>query len=182
MNTKPVLEIHEWKKEFEKLPLEDYILTFDDGLYSQYQALDFLKTLSTIKIFFISTDIIRPRYQEPNTEIIHCADAHKKAFSDNKEDYMSWKEIQEISQIPGFEIGGHSHYHHKYSLGGLKDLYAKLVDDTERMLKNFKNNNIEINSFCFPYNEDYQSIYRMIITKEGIGNLFGYERIPIESI
>jgi hypothetical protein len=177
---KPILEIHEWKKEFESLPLEDYILTFDDGLYSQYKAKDFLKTLNTEKIFFVSTDIIRPKYQDPNDEITPCAEAHKKAFSDNKEDYMSWNEIKEINLL--FEVGGHSHYHHKYSLSPLKDLYASLVEDTERMFRNFKDNNIEITKFCFPYNEDYDSIYRVLLAREGIDHLYGNERIPIESL
>ena len=34
---KPVLMLHEFKEEFLDLPLENYILTFDDGLYTQYK-------------------------------------------------------------------------------------------------------------------------------------------------
>ena len=33
---KPILMIHEFKEDFLNLNLEDYILTFDDGLYTQY--------------------------------------------------------------------------------------------------------------------------------------------------
>ena len=33
---KPVLMIHSIRPEYFELPLENYILTFDDGLYSQY--------------------------------------------------------------------------------------------------------------------------------------------------
>jgi peptidoglycan/xylan/chitin deacetylase (PgdA/CDA1 family) len=180
---KSILEIHEWKPEFENLPLENYILTFDDGLYSQYKAKDFLASLNTPKIFFISTDIIRPKYQEPSDEIIFCATAHKKAFSENnKENYMNWSEIEELSQLNNFEIGGHSHYHRLYSYSPLKDLYANLIDDTERMLNNFRNNKIKITKFCFPYNENYNSLYNGILIKQELLDFYGKERIPIEKL
>ena len=177
---KPILEIHEWKPEFERLPLEDYILTFDDGLYSQYLAKDFLKTLDTPKIFFISTNIIR-NDELPNKEIIHCADAHEKAFRGTFEDYMSWCEIKELKDL-GFEIGGHSHFHKKYEISPLKELYQNLILDTEIMLENFEQQNIQIQKFCFPYNNDYNALYRGIIINKGIYDFFGNERIPIEEI
>jgi len=176
---KPILEIHEWKPEFERLPLEDYILTFDDGLYSQYQAKDFLKTLDTPKIFFISTNILRTD-EHPNREIIHCADAHKKAFNGIFEDYMSWSEIKELKEL-GFEIGGHSHFHKKYEISPLKELYQNLILDIEIMLENFEQQKIQIKKFCFPYNETYDSLYRTIISKNGLEG-YGPERIPIEEI
>ena len=40
---KPVLMIHEFKKEFLDLPLKDYILTFDDGLYTVYKFFNKIK-------------------------------------------------------------------------------------------------------------------------------------------
>ena len=179
---KPLLEIHEWKSEFQNLPLEDYILSFDDGLVSQYHALPFLKTLNTPKIFFISTDITRPEHQEASYEIIHCANAHEKAFQGDKENYMSWKEIQEIYNTDNCIIGGHSHYHHRYGYTPLKNLYTNLIDDTEKMIKEFNNQNIKIKDFCFPYNIDYNALYRGILIKEGIEDFYGSERIPIEGL
>jgi peptidoglycan/xylan/chitin deacetylase (PgdA/CDA1 family) len=180
MSFKPILEIHEWKPEFESLPLEDYILTFDDGLYSQYQARDFLKTLNTPKIFFISTNIIREENERPNLEIIHCKNAHIKAFKGNFEDYMNWWEIWTLQDM-GFEIGGHSHFHKRYNISPLKELYQNLILDTEIMMENFEQKNIKINKFCFPYNETYNSLYRTIISKNGLES-FGPERMPIEKL
>jgi hypothetical protein len=179
---KPILEIHEWRKEFESLPLEDYILTFDDGLYSQFRARHFLKELNTEKIFFISSDIIRPKYQDPSKDVISCFEAHKKAFNNppNKEDYMSWGEVKQMAGM--FEVGGHSHYHRMYSKVSLKDFYANLIADTERMFRNFKDNGIEITKFCFPYNETYDGIYRVFLAREGIEDFYGGDRIPIEKL
>jgi hypothetical protein len=177
---KPILEIHEWKKEFESLPLEDYILTFDDGLYSQYQAKDFLRTVHTKKIFFISTNIIRDDNTPPNKEIVHCADAHKKAFKGNFEDYMNWWEIWTLQDV-GFEVGGHSHFHKEYEISPLKELYDSLITDTNIMLQMFKQKNIQISKFCFPYNKDYDRLYASIIKNQGF-KCFGNERIPIETL
>ena len=56
--TKPVLMIHEFSEFMLSLPLEDYILTFDDGLYTQYIHFDKIRELNTDKIFFISTGIV----------------------------------------------------------------------------------------------------------------------------
>jgi hypothetical protein len=55
---KPILMIHEIRDWMFDLPLHNYVLTFDDGLYSQYYFLDKFKTIDTEKIFFISTGIL----------------------------------------------------------------------------------------------------------------------------
>ena len=78
---KPILMIHEFKEEFFDLPLEEYILTFDDGLYTQYVFLEELKNIKTKKYFFISSDIVCPENIEQNDEYITCNEAHKKAFN-----------------------------------------------------------------------------------------------------
>ena len=55
---KPVLMIHEITEKLFDLNLEDYTLTFDDGLYSQYYHYDKFKSINTDKIFFISSNIL----------------------------------------------------------------------------------------------------------------------------
>ena len=49
--------IHEFKEEFLNLPLENYTLTFDDGLYTQYKFFNEIKKIKTNKFFFISSNI-----------------------------------------------------------------------------------------------------------------------------
>jgi hypothetical protein len=176
---KPILEIHEFKEEFKSLPLEDYILAFDDGLYSQYQARDFLKDIRTQKILFVSTNIYRVD-EQPNKNKTNCAIAHQKAFSGIFEDYMSTTEIKEMREY-GFEIQGHSHFHKKYQISPLKDLYQNLILDTDIMLETFEQLNIKIDKFCFPYNETYNHLYTSVIKKRGL-ECYGNERIAIEDL
>ena len=52
---KPVLMIHEVDESIFNKPLEDFVLTFDDGLYSQYKFIEAIDAIDTDKIFFIST-------------------------------------------------------------------------------------------------------------------------------
>ena len=67
---KPILMIHEFKDTFLNLPLEDYILTFDDGLYTQYKFFNEIKKIKTEKYFFISSGIICPEYENQDDEYI----------------------------------------------------------------------------------------------------------------
>lgn len=186
MKDKKVIEIHEVNldiiKKIIKLDLKNCILTFDDGLQSQWEFIDDLVALDVPKIFFISTGIVCDRIEKQSKEFIHCADAHKKAFQGNKENYMTWSQIKTISKLPNCYIGGHSHNHKAYSVSPLKDLYKQLTEDTKEMLKEFKKKNLKIKSFCFPYNESYDDIYKILLSKEGIADFYGNERIKIEDI
>jgi len=187
---KPVLMIHEWKSEFENIPLEileKFILTLDDGLYSQYLALDYLSYINTPKIFFISTDIVRPENITPSSEIIHCADAHEKAFKGNFEDFMSWDEILEIYNRVYHNdricyIGGHSKKHLKYPIQPLQELYNNLKKDTEEMIEAFSKHGIRIDKFCYPYNESYDKIYNLILKSNSIKDIYGKDRLSIEKL
>jgi len=51
MTNKKVLMIHEVTENLFNLPLENYILTFDDGLYSQYYHFKHFESIDTEKIF-----------------------------------------------------------------------------------------------------------------------------------
>jgi hypothetical protein len=172
--------IHEWKDEYKTLPLYDYILSFDDGLYSQYQALEYLKTIDTPKYFFISTGIVRDTETPPNDKFITCRDAHKKAFDGNYEDYMSWDEIKEIQRTKNCFIGGHGHNHIQ-----LKNI--KLRKKLELMSKElvmfdvFKEHDIDIDKFCFPYNYK-DDIYMGFLKQKGIKEFYFYERFNIDTL
>lgn len=179
---KPVLMIHEVNESMFSLPLEDYILTFDDGLYSQFYYFDQFKSIPTQKIYFISSNITCDSTQ--SLEFPTCSEAHKKAFAGNKEDYMTVDQIKELMQDPLVSIGAHSHSHTRLCH------YSKIIEkmthikqDTELMLAWFKDNlNLVPNKFCFPYNEDFDGIYRGLLKKYGFIDFYGSERIAIESL
>lgn len=174
--------IHEIQPWMLRSELENYVLTFDDGLYSQYYYLDFFKKLKTTKIFFISTDIICPENQKQNENFPPCAIAHEDFFKNgNATNYMKWSQIHEILNTPECFIGGHSHAHHKNQNLGLKDLYETLKEDSQKMIDIFSHENINIEYFCFPYNKEH-ALYKEILKKHQIKYFYGDERISIESL
>lgn len=175
---KPILMIHEFKEDFLDLPLEDYTLTFDDGLYTQYLFFDELKKIKTKKYFFISSGIICPENGEQDNRYITCFDAHKKAFKDDFTNYMKWSQIREINNNDDCIIGCHSHFHQIKTA----DCVECIIRDNHLMVFNFiKNMDFIPRDFCFPYNYE-TPVYKEILYRKGFNNFFGKERIDINEI
>lgn len=179
---KDTLMIHECRPSFLNLPLENYILTFDDGLYSQFIFYQEIKQLKTKKIFFISTDIICQGHQ--SQEFPTCGEAHLKAFSGNKEDYMNLEQIKILTEDPWVTIGAHSHSHTRLSnFNSLAEKAKHIKEDTETMLLWFEENlGFKPTSFCFPYNENLDGLYSGLLRKYGFTEFYGSERTPIETL
>jgi len=179
---KPVLMIHKVSNEIFNLPLEEYTLTFDDGLYSQYSYLDKFLKLKTDKIFFISTGIICTGSQSLDYPESHIA--HSKAFSGNFEDFMTLDQIKEISSSDRCYIGAHSHSHTRLNqFKRTVDKLAHIKKDTELVLEWFwKNLGYVPNSFCYPYNDDLDKLYTAILKKYGFKYFYGNERISVEKL
>jgi len=166
--------IHEITEDVLKKNLSAFdIITFDDGLYSQYMNLEHFLKLPQPKYFFISTNIVCSANQ--SNEVIYCGDAHKKAFNGNFENYMTWEQIKEIYNTHNCFIGGHSHNHTK--INSLKEN----IRDTDTMINEFKKHNIIINSYCYPYNYE-NSLRTMSVKKHKINNFFGKNRVAIEKL
>tara|TARA_B100002019_G_scaffold282217_1_gene287208 strand:- start:2051 stop:2572 length:522 start_codon:yes stop_codon:yes gene_type:complete len=169
---KPVLMIHEVSDWMFTLPLHDYILTFDDGLYTQYLHFDKIKNIDTDKIFFISTGIVALPETKQSDVFIHCHEAHDKLFeSGDLSHYMNWSQIQDIGNQPKCEIGAHSHMH-------IRHTGFNTVEDTKLMMKCFKDNNIKPTSFCYPYNDE-NPIYKSLLKQYGFNKFYGTDRIDI---
>jgi hypothetical protein len=177
---KPVLMIHEVREWMFDLPLEDYIITFDDGLYSQYYYRDKFLSIDTPKIYFISSGIVCDDRQ--STDFPSCEVAHEKAFNGNYEDYMTINQIEELMADPNVTIGGHSHSH--TNLNQIPDLFSRIShieSDTKQMINWFKDTlNFVPSAFCFPYNNDLDNMYKGLLKKYGFTEYYGNERIPIE--
>lgn len=171
---KQILMIHEITEDLFRIDLEKYILTFDDGLYSQYLYFDsHIKHLDTEKIFFISTGIIGGQHQ--NISSISSITAHQKAFLGNTEDFMTLEQIQYLANQPQVIIGGHSHSHIRLNqFTDKKSMIDHIKQDTEIMLEWFKvNMNYRPEHFCFPYNEDPYNLYRAVLKRYGFRYYFG---------
>ena len=177
-----ILMIHECDDRFLELDLSNYLLTFDDGLYTQYNFYKKIKHLPNKKIFFISTNIICNGTQ--STEYISCRDAHQKAFDGNNENYMTIDQIRTLMKDPLVEIGGHSHSHTRLkNFNSLLEKVEYIKQDTSTMLEWFLENlNLVPKSFCFPYNDSLDGFYKGLVEREGITTFYGKERIPIETL
>lgn len=171
-------EVHEWMLD---LDLSEYdLLTFDDGLYSQYfYYKEFLKH-NIPMIFFISTNIISNNTQ--NLDFPSCSVAHQRFFeSSDTSNYMNWNQILELHNTPNCKIGGHSHQHIKYKDVKIKKLYDLLLEDCNEMMNIFKHYNIEITDYCYPYNIKVP-LRDGILKNLKIENFYGKERIAIETL
>jgi len=176
---KPVLTIHEFHEDFLQLPLDQYTLTFDDGLYSQYKYISELSLINTQKIFFISTGIVCDA--EQSEDEIKCEQAHEKFFNTGDcSNYMTWDQIKHIHEMTDCEIGGHSHNHnprwrhHQHTI-------KEIVEDTKQMMSVFDHHGIHPVSFCFPYNNE-SKMYEQVLRTKGFTNFYGESRIDIHDI
>ena len=174
--------IHEIEEEIFTLPLDEYTLTFDDGLYSQYYYRDYIQKYDTEKIFFISSGIVCTGKQ--SREFLNCIDAHKQAFNGDMSQYMTIEQIKELLHSDQCTIGAHSHSHKRLSLfSTLVEKVNHIEEDTETMLEWFqKNLNYTPTKFCFPYNEDMDGLYKALLKKYGFTEFHGHERIPVEKL
>ena len=149
------------------------IITFDDGLYSQYYYHKHFLKYNVPLYFFISTNIVCTDINNQNLNIT-SSDAHKLYFEHNdKSSYMTLSQIKELYNTTNCFIGGHSHTHRRLSLLNLKNQTKEIQKECEEMMKFFKKHDIIIDSFAYPYNEElFQYKYYL---KE-IKHFFGKER------
>jgi len=109
--------IHDLRKEYFDLPLGDYRLTFDDGLFSQYYYHPLLRRHSAPLTFFITTSLIRdaparPRFSGRFLEPMDTRVYSYRAFIEkNREGFMTLDEVRFLADQPNLRLGAHSHFH-----------------------------------------------------------------------
>jgi len=175
------LVIHEMREEFFDYPLENYILTFDDALYSQYYYLPLINKISTKKIFFVCVGLIgggdrRDQFSGDHKLFPSCYDAMRKwRESNNNYDYMNVEELKCIED----EIGAHG-YSHLNDYG--TELYTQvynLQNDNQKMFEWFdKNLGIRPTKFAFPHYIEPK--FGRLIQKRHFDEVFVDERTTIE--
>lgn len=172
-------EVDDWMLDID---LSEYdILTFDDGLFSQYKHYKHFMSFGKPMYFFISTDIVCPADVEQDESVVPCAQAHERYREGDTTPYMTWKQIKTL-QYKGCVIGGHGHTHIRVkNKSSIQKTYWKIKGECRQMLEIFSQHNINIDSFCFPYNQDVFG-YRPTLKGYGVNTFFGDERIRIEDM
>ena len=109
--------IHDIRKEYFDLNLDQYRLTFDDGLFSQYYYYPLYKNHPEMVTFFISTSFIQPgqsrsMYAGEYIPYLKPKKYMYRSFIERQFDhFMTVEEIQELSAKANVQIGVHSHWH-----------------------------------------------------------------------
>lgn len=174
--------IHAMTEAMFALPLHEYTLTFDDGLYSQWKYIDRLIDIDTDKIFFISTKFI---CTDDQTDCcVPSSVAHQKARQGIFEDFLTAEQIAIINQSPRCYIGGHGHAHVRLNdLTRFVDKIRVAEQDLTTMCDAMQKLVGYIpTSFCFPYNYDINGMYQALLRRKGITKWYGHERTPIETL
>ena len=165
---RPILMIHDFKKEYLDLPLEDYILTFDDGLRSPLRYWGEINALDTDKIFFIPTGAVDGGSIEGKDPDV----------------FMNLEELKFLDRHGDVTLGGHSHNHARLEgMSGLPEHVDYIRGDTITMCQWFRRNlGYFPTYFCFPYNYE-TDVYRAILKYEfKIPFIYGQNRIDIEEL
>jgi peptidoglycan/xylan/chitin deacetylase (PgdA/CDA1 family) len=159
MISKRSLMIHNITEDMFALPLEDYVLTFDDGTEDHYTYYQKFKSVNTLKKYFIIAERI------------------------GTDGYLTLEQVKEMMQDPQVSIGGHSYSHTPLGKFKLIDVHYHIISDTEKMIEWFKTNlGFTPEDFCFPYNYDPHGLYKEILKRYGIVSCYGDERIPVETL
>ena len=176
--------IHEVTEDILKLDLSKYILTFDDGLYSQFFYWNLLKDIPTTKIFFIPSgairldETIRPQFSGDHIESPTCVEAMAKWFDDGDlEDYMTLGELKKMKE-DGAILGAHGHMHREnYDMSCFMNRLEELRVDSKDMARWFQDNLGEMpKHYCFPFNKEYKTHRTIVYIEAKITEFFGKER------
>ena len=114
MNT---LMIHDVGKEYFDLNLDQYLLTFDDGLFSQYYYYPVLGDNKSKRLYFITTSFIKPGKIRNMFNGQHIPRLKSKTYmyatliKGEYDHFMTVEELQALSSFKNVIIGAHSHFH-----------------------------------------------------------------------
>lgn len=189
---KKTLLIHEITEEILKLPLQDYILTFDDGLYSQYYYWPEIEKIKTKKYFFISglyvSTSLLPRRNinhflpKPDNLFMDCYEARRRFNKSNGICNSQYMSICEILNIKGDDvvIGGHGYAHIRDYPTNIINKIKVMKEDVKLMIEWFHMKlNMKPKIYSYPYEKE-DKLLGTILGGEGIGVMTN--RIPVEKL
>jgi peptidoglycan/xylan/chitin deacetylase (PgdA/CDA1 family) len=156
---KPVFEIHHVTQDLFDLPLQEFVLTFDDGYQDQYTHFAQFAQIDTQKIYFIVPEWL------------------------DRPDFMSVAQILELRDHPDVVIGAHSYAHPCLKEMPLDQKIKEIHRDTDFMIQWFRDKLGSVpTKFCFPFNDRVYGIYETILRNHGFTEFYGDERIKPEKI
>lgn len=156
--------------------------TFDDGLYSQYKHIRELMIVPKQKcILFVSSEFL---YNGTDKQIEHITapEAHKMAHRGVLSAYCTIKNLKELIDC-GVCIGNHgaTHYNFRERQHSIRDIKRIVQKEVETSSAFFKQNQIEIKSFAYPYNHQVP-FYKLLLSSRGVENFYSKDRINIETL
>lgn len=178
------------EEKFLLLNLDNYLLTFDDGLYSQVSFIEKVvdKFPNVEIIYYVSTNIINNNLEGSGRSYDICSIAHQKYFEKGDlSNYVTYKDLIKLSKIKNVKIGLHGHNH--LNLTSLKnnlslpDFFKKIQYDIVTMLHrylDFEFASTEV-LFCPPYNQ-YNDLYIAYARKQFLLHNKQFKVIPDERI
>ena len=178
---KEYLAIHDFKHDYFNLNLSNYILTFDDALFSQYYYWPVIQEIQTEKILSVCTSFIdikdtkREQFNILKPNFVEFPDAFKclELFrnNNNKENYMNLSEILNIEK--DVIVAAHSHRHYKSYSKSLKQKLEEVKKDTEQMLEWFyKYLRLRPNIYTYPHYEE-DIILKTVLKTYGFTKFIG---------
>lgn len=192
-----IIGLHEINKDKANILNYDFrkdLLTFDDGMYSQYIYSNDIKNNN--RIYFICPSLINTNNKQSD-KFVTCFTAMAEHFNNgNNEFYMTINQIKDLMN-KGYKIGAHSfsHRHIKYEINSsiinhymantkgsllcVKD-EEYIKNDTEKLIDWFKCNlNIIPTDYCYPFNQKTEKLEN-ILKMYGFINFYdGVNRIMI---
>lgn len=153
---KPVLEIHHITNDLFNLPLERFLLTFDDGYQDQFQHFFKFLEIPTPKIYFIVPIWLK----NPG--------------------FIDIDQLHFMKQHHNVQIGAHGYAHPYLKEMPLEQKIQEIHQDTELMINWFRDNlGFTPTKFCFPFNYRVYGIYERILRDYGFTEFYGDERIRL---
>lgn len=146
------------------LPLENFILTFDDGYRDHWDTFPRFLEIPTDKIYFVTGAWI------------------------DRTDFLTVPQIQQMAAHKDVTIGAHGFDHQRIiSLDGrsvparsAEEIVSFIENDTRKTVAWFEQNFGQVpTKFCFPYNDPVHGIYTQILKQYGFNEFYGPERIDI---
>ncbi len=161
--TKQELMIHAWHDDYLKLPLDNYILSFDDGLYSQVLGIEkIIEIYPNIEIrYYISTGILNIGFEDSTC---NESDVAHQRFKDGMlSDFVTYRDLRYLASLKQVTIGLHGHMHldldHIKRNNSLLDYFEIMQNDVKEMLLStihlleYDILKDDIIHFCTPYNQ-----------------------------
>lgn len=109
--------IHDIREEYFSLRLDQYVLTFDDGLFSQYYYFPMFKRFQSERIYFITTAFIKSGKIRPLFNGEHLRPLKSKEYmyaasiKGEFGHFVTTEELQLLSTRENVKIGAHGHSH-----------------------------------------------------------------------